>query len=59
MDIWNIVETNLRAIPNLVITYLPSVILALLIFFIGRMLVQKLSSGTEGAVQRLPNIDLT
>ena len=46
-------------IPHLVITFAPSVLFALLILLFGRIFVRKAAKGTEKAVQKVPNVDLT
>ncbi len=59
MDILAIIQDKLSDIPNLLVTYSPSVLFALLILFFGRVFVRKAARGTETATQKLPNIDLT
>lgn len=52
-------QEKLALVPGLIITYAPGIGLAILIFFIGRMIVRKLSGATVTASQRIPNIDET
>lgn len=59
MDILSLIQEKLALIPGLLITYTPGILLAILIFFVGRALVRKLSGATVKASQRVPNIDET
>ena len=59
MDLTAIIQERLAELPNLAITYAPSVLFALLILLFGRIFVRKIAKGTETASQRIPNVDLT
>jgi len=59
MDINNIINDKLPAIIAWSQGFVPKLVLALLIFFIGRMIVRKLSGATVTATQKIPNIDKT
>lgn len=59
MDITAIVMEKVQTIPGIIIKIAPGVVLALLIFFIGRKIVRRLSGATVTASQRVPNIDET
>lgn len=59
MDIAAFIQEKLADIPNLVVTFAPSILFALLILFFGRIFVRKAAKGTEKAVQKVPNVDLT
>ena len=50
---------KLNQLPNLVIEFAPSVLLALAIFFVGRVIVRKLSSATVTASEKVETIDAT
>ena len=50
---------KVNTFPSLIVKYAPGIVLALLIFFIGRMIVRRLSGATVSATQRIPNIDET
>jgi small conductance mechanosensitive channel len=55
----DIVIEQIRRIPDLVILFAPSLVLALIIFIVGRFIVRKASAGTVKASQKIPNIDTT
>lgn len=59
MDIFGFIIEKLQAIPNFIIEFAPSFLLALVIFFIGRAIVRKLSSATVAASERIDTIDAT
>ena len=59
MDILNTVTEKLQLIPDYAVKFAPSVLLALIIFIVGRIIVRKASKGTIKATQKLPNIDTT
>ncbi len=59
MDITAMIMEKLNAFPGLIVKYAPGIVLALLIFFIGRAIVRRLSGATVKASQRIPNIDET
>ncbi len=59
MDIVAMVMERVQALPDMIISIAPKVALALLIFFLGRMIVGKLSRATERASGKVPNIDTT
>lgn len=59
MDIINLLIEKIKLIPNILIVYAPSILLALVIFIIGRWIVRRLSGVTVSASQRIPNIDET
>jgi len=59
MDILNTVTEKLQLIPDLAIKFAPSILLALIIFIVGRIIVRKASTGVVKASQRVPNIDAT
>lgn len=53
-----IIET-IQLIPNYIVKFAPSILLALIIFIVGRIIVRKASSGTVKATEKIPNIDAT
>lgn len=59
MDILALIVEKIKLLPNLFIEFAPSIFLALLIFFVGRIIVRRLSGVTVKASQRIPNIDET
>lgn len=59
MDIVALLIDKIKMIPNLFILYAPSILLALVIFIVGRWIVRRLSGVTVTASQRIPNIDET
>lgn len=59
MDIVTLLIEKIRLIPNMFIVYAPSILLALVIFIVGRWIVRRLSGVTVNASQRIPNIDET
>ncbi|MEO9969155.1 MAG: mechanosensitive ion channel family protein [Hyphomonadaceae bacterium] len=59
MDIVAMGMERLQALPNLIIEIAPGVALAILIFFIGRAIVRRLSRATETASSKVPNVDTT
>lgn len=59
MDILNTVTEKLQLIPDLAIKFAPSILLALIIFIVGRIIVRKASTSAVKASQRVPNIDAT
>jgi len=44
---------------NLIVNYAPKIAIALLVYFIGRMIVKKLTRSTETGLRKLPNLDET
>jgi len=59
MDFDTILQTWLPQLIDWAQGFVPKLILALLIFYIGRIIVRKLSGATVTATQKLPNIDVT
>lgn len=59
MDIVNTVLEKLQLIPDYAVKFAPSILLALIIFIVGRIIVRKASKGTVKATEKLPNIDTT
>lgn len=59
MDIIDLIMEKLRGLPNLIIEYAPSVLLALLIYIVGRFIVRRLSGATVIGTQKIPNFDET
>lgn len=59
MDIIGFVMEKLQQIPNLLIEYAPGVLLAVIIFYIGRAIVRRLSSATVKASEKIETIDAT
>ena len=59
MDIVNTIVEKLQLIPDYAVKFAPSILLALIIFIVGRIIVRKASKGTVKATERLPNIDST
>ncbi|MEP3889103.1 MAG: mechanosensitive ion channel family protein [Hellea sp.] len=59
MDIVNIAVEKLQLIPDYAVKFAPSILLALIIFIVGRIIVRKASKGTVTATGKLPNIDAT
>jgi small conductance mechanosensitive channel len=59
MDIAALLMEKAKAFPDLVIKYAPGIVLALLIFFIGRAIVRRLSGATVKGTQKIPNFDET
>ena len=59
MDISSIMNDKLPAITAWAINFGPKLIIAALIWIIGRMIVRKLSGATVKTAQKVPNIDLT
>lgn len=59
MDILEFIRDKLAPLPGIFIEYAPSVLLALLIFYLGRALVRRLSSATVKASERIDTIDAT
>ena len=59
MDIISLIIEKVRLLPNLFIQYAPSIFLALVIYFVGRAVVRRLSGITVKASQRVPNVDET
>lgn len=59
MDLNAIFEQKLPEVISWGQSFGPKLILAILIFFIGRIIVRKLSGATVKASQRMPNMDLT
>ncbi len=58
----NLIQTAteyIQLIPNYIVKFAPSILLALIIFIVGRIIVRKASSGTVKATERIPNIDTT
>ncbi len=55
----DIVLEKLQTVPDLAVKFAPSLILAVIIFIVGRFIVRKASVTTITATQRIPNIDLT
>jgi len=59
VDISSIISNKLPALQAWAISFGPKLIIAVLIWIIGRMIVRKLSGATVSASQKVPNIDLT
>lgn len=59
MDIVDTALEKLQLIPDYAVKFAPSILLALIIFIVGRIIVRKASTGTVTASQKLPNIDAT
>jgi len=59
MDIVTTLTEKLQLIPDYTIKFAPSILLALIIFIVGRIIVRKASAGTVKASERIPNIDTT
>ena len=59
MDISSILNDKLPAIIAWAISFGPKLLLAIVIWIVGRMIVRKLSGTTVKASQKIPNIDLT
>ena len=59
MDFDTILQTWLPQLIDWAQGFVPKLILALVIFYVGRMIVRKLSGATVAATQKLPNIDIT
>ena len=59
MDIVAFITEKLQELPNLIIEFAPKILLALLIFFIGRAIVRRLSKATISASERVATIDAT
>ena len=59
MDISSILNDKLPAIIAWAISFGPKLLLAIVIWIVGRMIVRKLSGTTVSASQKIPNIDLT
>ena len=59
MDLNVVLETWVPQLIDWAQGFVPKLILALVIFYVGRMIVRKLSGATVNASKRLPNIDET
>lgn len=59
MDVFGFITEKLTQIPALVIAFAPGFILAIVIFYIGRAIVHRLSSATVKASERIETIDAT
>lgn len=59
MEYLDIVMEKLQMIPDHAVKFAPSILLALIIFIVGRIIVRKASTGTVKASERIPNIDKT
>ena len=59
MDISSILNDKMPAIIAWAISFGPKLLLAIVIWIVGRMIVRKLSGTTVSASQKIPNIDLT
>ena len=59
MDINTILSDKLPSLISWGTGFIPKLILAFLIYFIGRIIVRKLSGATVTASQKIPNIDKT
>ena len=59
MDISSILNDKMPAIIAWAISFGPKLLLAIVIWIVGRMIVRKLSGTTVTASQKIPNIDLT
>ena len=59
MDIGAVVAEKVQLVPNLVVSYLPKIVLAILIYLIGKFIVDKLSKATLTSTRRIPNFDET
>lgn len=59
MDDLSFITEKLQQIPDYLIKFSPSVLLALVVFIVGRIIVRKASKTTAKSVQKVPNIDET
>ena len=59
MDIVAFITEKLQELPNIAIEFAPKILLALIIFFIGRAIVRRLSNATVSASERVETIDAT
>ncbi len=59
MNFMDVVLKQIEMIPNYVVKFAPGILLALIIFIVGRLIVRKASAGTVKATERIPNIDAT
>lgn len=59
MDIVNTIVEKLQLIPDITVKFAPSILLALIIFIVGRIIVRKASATTVTATEKIPNIDTT
>ena len=59
MDFNSIINDKIPALMSWGVGFIPKLILAAIIFFVGRMIVRKLSGATVNASQKIPNIDKT
>ena len=53
MDIVAFITEKLQELPNLAIEFAPKILLAFVIFFIGRAIVRRLSNATVSASERV------
>ena len=53
----DIILDKIQLIPDYAIKFAPSILLALIIFIVGRIIVRKASSGAVKATEKIPNID--
>ncbi|MGB0907618.1 MAG: mechanosensitive ion channel family protein [Maricaulaceae bacterium] len=59
MDNLSFIFEKLQHIPDQLVKFTPSVLLALIIFIVGRIIVRRASKTAATSVQKLPNIDET
>ena len=59
MDIAAIIMEKIQLLPNLAITYAPRILLAILIYLIGKAIVRRLSNATVTNSRKIPNFDET
>ncbi len=55
----DIILEKIQLIPDYAIKFAPSILLALIIFIVGRIIVRKASSGAVKATEKIPNVDAT
>lgn len=59
MDYIDLIFEKIQLIPDYIVKFAPSILLACIIFIVGRMIVRRASTGTVKATERIPNIDAT
>ena len=59
MDIIAFVTEKLATLPNLFITFVPNLLLAIVIFLVGRAIVRRVSKATMQASEKVETIDTT
>ena len=55
----DLILEKLQLVPDYAVKFAPSILLALIIFIVGRLIVRKASAGTVKATEKIPNIDAT